>query len=189
MGWIRLGFLGALVASLWLAPAADGASLVAKDGQIHACYKAKGKGKGTLRVVRNAKARCPKHWKKTAWYAAGPGGANGSPGENGAAGQTGARGEQGAAGKSENVVVNQLEDKVKSLESILAGISNAQLKEAIAAVPLVGALCTQATALNEQSKGLGESAQALNTPLDGLIIAFAPVTVPTALAAFACPTP
>src|SRR3954454_9490028 len=53
---------------------ASAASLVARDGKIHACYKSRGKGKGTLRVVRNAKVKCPKKWKIPAWYASGPAG-------------------------------------------------------------------------------------------------------------------
>ncbi|HKH64731.1 MAG TPA: hypothetical protein VKA35_04645 [Solirubrobacterales bacterium] len=54
------------LAVLAFASTASAASPIAKDGKIHACYKAKGKGKGTLRLVRNGKVRCPRKsrdWK------------------------------------------------------------------------------------------------------------------------------
>jgi hypothetical protein len=129
-----LFLLGLCAFILFTSAPATAAGIVAKDGKIHACYKAKGKGKGTLRVVRSAKVKCPKKWKKTSWYAAGqpgPQGPQGESGQAGAAGATGATGAQGTPGRNENVVVNELEDKVtelltklQSLESVLKGISN-----------------------------------------------------------------
>jgi hypothetical protein len=176
---------------------ASAASLVARDGKIHACYKLKGRAKGTLRVVRSAKVRCPRGWKKTAWNARGPaatggngeGGSAGGNGEGGAPGSTGATGAAGTKGTVTSLEkqVTELLTKVKSLESILSGIDNTQLKEAIGAVPVVQTLCAQAAKLNEQSGKLGDSVQALNGVLGPLLLAFAPVSVPTALPAFACP--
>jgi hypothetical protein len=172
-------------------------SRASPQSMIHACFKARGKGKGTLRVVRSAKAKCPRGWKKAAWYARGPAatggsGENGSAGGNGEGGAPGSTGATGAAGTKGTVTslekqVTELLTKVKSLESILSGINNAQLKEAIGAVPVVQTLCTQAAKLNEQSGQLGDSVQALNGVLGPLLLAFAPVSVPTALPAFACP--
>jgi hypothetical protein len=175
---------------------ASAASLAGKDGMIHACFKAKGKAKGTLRVVRSAKAKCPRGWKKTAWSARGPAasgeGEAGSPGGNGEGGTAGTPGATGMTGAKGTVAslekqVTELLTKVKSLESILSGIDNAQLKSAIGAVPVVQTLCAQAGKLNEQSGKLGDSVQALNGVLGPLLLAFAPVSVPTALPAFACP--
>lgn len=189
-------FLFALCAFvLFTTSPASAAGIVARDGRIHACYKAKGKGKGTLRVVRNATARCPKRWKKVAWSASGVSGPQGEPGargENGATGATGATGPQGAPGRNENVVVNELEDKVtelltkvQSLEAILNGIDNAQLKEAIAAVPVVGELCAQTKALTEKSGELGSALEGLKTVLGTLTLLTLP-TIPTALTPFEC---
>src|SRR5215211_6348438 len=93
-GWTALALLGVLGALLMATPA-SGASLIAKDGKIHACYKAKGKGKGTLRVVRSAKVKCPKRWKKVAWYAAGSAGPQGEAGGPGGTGQPGSAGGTG----------------------------------------------------------------------------------------------
>ncbi len=178
---------------LFTSSPASAASPIAKDGKTHACYKAKGKGKGTLRVVRSGKVKCPKKWKKVAWYASGVPGAQGEAGAPGSAGEGGANGGSGQPGATGTVVVKQLEDKVtelltkvKSLEAILSGITNQQLKEAIAKVPVVGALCTQAKALNEQTTALGTALGGLSTVVDTLTVLGLP-TIPVALPAFECP--
>jgi hypothetical protein len=196
-------FLLALCAFVVLTSSPASAGIVAKDGKIHACYKAKGKGKGTLRVVRSAKVKCPKKWKKASWYASGqpgPQGEQGPQGQTGANGATGATGATGAPGRNENVVVNGLEDKVtelltkvQSLESILNGISNTQLKEAIAGIAktealetAVGSLCSQASALTEKSGELGTALGGLKTVLDTLTVLALP-SIPTALPPYSCP--
>lgn len=189
--------LGLVLALTVASQSAAAAPLVGKDGRIHACYKLKGKGKGTLRVVRSAKVRCPRHWKKVAWNAGGPAGAAGEQGSSGEAGtggesgQAGSKGDTGTQGTAAKVSslesqVTELLTKLKSLEGILAGITNSDLKGAIGAVPVVATLCGQAKTLNEQSSKLGESAGALNTVVKTLVPLFAPVAVP-ALPAFACP--
>jgi hypothetical protein len=190
--WTALALLGVLGALLIAAPA-SGASLIAKDGKIHACYKAKGKGKGTLRVVRSAKVKCPKRWKKVAWNAAGPAGPQGEAGAPGGTGQPGSAGGTGLPGTPATATVQQLEDKVtelltkvQSLESVLKGINNQQLKDAIAAVPVVDALCGQAKSLNEQSTALGTALGGLTTVVDTLTVMGLP-SVPTALPPFECP--
>src|SRR5689334_16450014 len=96
------------------ASTAPAASPIAKDGRIHACYKAKGKGKGTLRLVRNGKVRCPKKWKKVSWQANGATVA-GQPGPAGETGATGPQGDRGLTGTAGNVVVEELESKVSEL--------------------------------------------------------------------------
>jgi hypothetical protein len=186
----------ALVSS---APAAA-AGIVANDGKIHACYKAKGKGKGTVRLVRSAKVKCPKRWKKASWYASGQPGPQGKAGGPGNPGETGTNGGSGLPGTTGTVTVKGLEDKVtelltkvQSLETILKGISNEQLKEAIAGIAktealeaAVGSLCTQATALTSKSGELGTALGALSTILDPLTVMVLP-SIPTALDPFSCP--
>jgi len=192
-------------ASLLFASApASAASLVGKDGKIHACYKAKGKGKGTLRVVRSAKVKCPKRWKKVAWYASGQAGPQGQSGAPGAPGETGTNGGSGLPGTTGTVTVQALEDKVtelltkvQSLETILKGIDNTQLKEAIAGIAkvealetAVGSLCTQASTLTSRSNALenaigGLSLNAVLTTLGGALNVPA---LPGALSAFSCPS-
>jgi hypothetical protein len=101
--------------------------------------------------------------------------------------------QQRLPGTNATATVKQLEDKVtelltklKSLETVLSGINNQQLKEAIASVPVVDALCTQAKALNEQSTGLGTALSGLSAVVDTLTLMGLP-TVPAALPAFECP--
>ncbi|HET9197549.1 MAG TPA: collagen-like protein [Solirubrobacterales bacterium] len=173
---------------------ASAAPPVAGDGQIHACYKAKGKGKGTLRLVRNGKVRCPRKWKKVSWYAVGSAPVPGAPGPAGPKGDPGPEGKQGAPGVEGNVVVKELEDKVtelltrvQTLEGILSGVTNAELLNAIGAVPVVGALCEQAEDLTDQTTALGTTFGSLNTVLDTLLLGFSPISVPTALPSFSCP--
>ncbi|HET9154237.1 MAG TPA: collagen-like protein [Solirubrobacterales bacterium] len=198
---IYLVLLCAVAAILLTGTSASAGGIVAKDGKIHACYKAKGKGKGTLRVVRNAKVRCPRKWRKVSWYAsgaAGPQGTSGSPGANGETGTNGSDGLPGAPATA--TVVKQLEGKVTellnevaSLETILNGIDNQQLKEAIAGIAktealeaAVGSLCTQASALTSKSGELGSALGGLSTVLATLTVMALPA-VPTALPPFSCP--
>jgi len=190
---VLLALLGALVALASTSASASGASLVARDGRIHACYKAKGRGKGTLRVVRSAKVKCPRKWKKTSWYASGPAGPEGAAGSPGGNGETGTNGGSGLPGTTGTVTVKSLEDKVtellnkvQSLETILSGLNNQQLKEAIAAVPVVDALCAQTKALTGKSGELGTALGGLSTVLDTLTVLALP-SIPTALPPFECP--
>lgn len=189
---------------LFTSSPASAASIVAKDGRIHACYKAKGKGKGTLRVVRSAKAKCPKRWKKVSWYASGPAGPRGASGNNGAPGETGTNGSNGTAGTPATAtVVKQLEgkvtellNKVASLETILNGVSNQQLKEAIASIAdvkaleaAVGSLCSQSSMLTSQLNSVesalgGLKLNAALTTLGGLLEV---PTLPGPLSSFSCP--
>lgn len=190
-------FILALLAFLAFSATASAAAPVAKDGKIHACYKAKGKGKGTLRLVGSGKARCPRGWRKAAWYANGAPSSPGliaSPGPAGPKGDTGPEGKQGVPGVEGNVVVKELEDKVtelltkvESLEGILSGVTNGELLNAIGAVPAVGALCEQAEDLTDQTTALGSTLKSLNTLLDTLLLGFSPVEVPAALPSFSCP--
>lgn len=188
-------FTLALLGFLAFGSTASAASPIARDGKIYACYKVKGKAKGTLRLARSAKSRCPRKWKKVSWYANGSApGTIAPPGPAGPKGDTGPQGERGAPGTAGNVVVEQLEDKVtelltkvQSLEGILAGVTNTELLNAIGAVPAVGALCEQAEDLTSQTTALGSTLSSLNTVLSPLLLGFSPVTVPTALPPFSCP--
>lgn len=193
----------ALAASLLLfsSSTASAASPVARDGKIYACFKAKGKAKGDLRVVRSAKARCPRKWQKVAWQATSTPGPRGETGASGSSGSAGSNGQAGAAGtagvdgadSSAAVVgletkIAQLTLKVESLESILAGVTNADLLGAIGVVPTVSALCGQTEGLTGQVNALLGSLGGLNSLLDTLLVIFDPVGLPSALPTFTCPT-
>jgi hypothetical protein len=153
---------------------ASAAPPVARDGKIYACYKWKGKGKGTVRLVRNGKVRCQRKWKKVSWYA------KGSPGVPvlvAPPGPVGPQGPQGEKGTASNVVVEDLEDKVSELLNRVETLEGT-----------VVALCAQAELLNDQTTALGTSLGSLNTVLNTLLIGFSPVSVPTALPSFSCPS-
>lgn len=186
-----------LAASLLLlsSSTASAAPPVAKDGRLHACYKAKGKGKGTIRLVRNGKVGCPRRWRKVSWYANGLSVGPPPPGLVGPEGKPGPRGEQGAPGTAGNVVVKELEDKVSellarvvTLEGILDGVTNSDLLKAIDLSPLVANVCERTEALTDQTTALGSTLGSLNTVLNTLLLGFGPVQVPTALTEFDCPT-
>ncbi len=114
------------------------ASPVGKDGTIHACYKVKGKPKGTLRVV-GVKKHCKRGERKVVWNAAGQGGQGGTagqPGSNGS-GQPGTAGSNGSSSANEAVLkteIASLEVKIGSLEGILKGVSNGDLLGSLATV-------------------------------------------------------
>ena len=193
----------ALCASALFTCAPASAGIVANDGKIHACYKAKGKGKGTVRLVRSAKVKCPKKWKKASWYASGQAGPQGKAGAPGSPGETGTNGGSGLPGTTGTVTVKGLEDKVtelltkvQSLETILKGIDNAQLKEAIAAVANVKALESAVDTLCAQSSTLTSRANTLESALGGLSLNAVLTTLggvlnipalPGPLSSFSCP--
>ncbi|HET7120052.1 MAG TPA: hypothetical protein VFI17_02230 [Solirubrobacterales bacterium] len=172
----------ALVAcALSASPAADAARLVVgKDGKVHACYKAKGKHRGTLRVVRSAKVRCAKKWRKVAWSV------RAVPGPRGETGAAGAAGERGLPGTAGNVVVSELEGKV---DELLTKVTN--LESAIANLgaleATVSSLCSQTEALNGQTTALGTALGGLSAVVDTLTLLGLP-EVPAALPSYTCPT-
>jgi hypothetical protein len=126
---LALASLAVLALLVSVAPA-SAHLLLAKDGKIHACYKTKGKGKGTLRVVRNAKVRCPRKWRKVSWYAVAP------VAPPVAVGPQGIPGPQGAPGPLDTAAVDALENRVTELLTRVESLET-----------LVGSLCAQTEAL------------------------------------------
>jgi len=182
------------------------ASPVGKDGTIHACYKVKGKPKGTLRVV-GAQKRCKRGERKVVWNAAGQSGSNGTTGQNGSSGsgQSGADGANGSSSPNEVALKTQIASlnvKIDGLEKILGGLTNGDLlgavdtvkgltntdlTETVDALPLVSSLCLQVPLLTEQDNllrtvigGLG-----LSSALEAIGLLEIP-TLPTALDPFSC---
>ena len=167
----------ALLGFLAFSSTVSAAPPVARDGKIYACYKAKGKGKGTLRLVRSGKLRCPHRWKKVSWHANGlPIGPPPVSGPAGPKGDPGPQGEQGVPGTAGNIVVASLEDKVGELLNRVESLEG-----------VVASLCTQADLLNDQTSALGTTLGSLNTLLDTLLLGFSPIEVPAALPSFSCP--
>jgi len=177
---------------------ASAAGIVGRDGKVYACYRTKGKAKGTVRLVAKKK-KCRKGERKISWNATGPAGESG---QNGSSGEPGAGGEPGAAGLEGRIEkltnrVETLEEKLKGITntalgeviSKLQGISGNQLQEAVKAVANVNALCAQATTLTTKVNALGSALG--NTALGGTIPPLLQLVVPAVtglpLPAFSCP--
>lgn len=129
--------LTAVVALLvGLVGTATAAAPIGKDGTIHACYRVKGKPKGSLRVVPSAKKRCKRGERKVAWSVTGASGQTGTSGQSGSGGQAGAGGQAGTAGSSGTEAVLQsriasLTLKLEGIEGILNGITHSDLLGAL----------------------------------------------------------
>jgi hypothetical protein len=194
-------------AALCAAVIVGGASgaIVGKNGRVYACYKAKGKNRGAVRLVPK-KGKCRKGEKKVSWSVAGPAGQsgeNGQNGENGAGGEGGAGGEKGTAGtQTLEKQVQSLTSKLTSLESVLKGITNTELlgalgklqgvsgtglQEAVAKVPVVNTLCAQTSKLTTQSNELGGALEGieLGGSIPALLKLITPLPPPS-LPTFSC---
>lgn len=116
------------------ADVATAASPVGKDGKIHACYRVKGKPKGSLRVVPSTKKRCKRGERKVAWSVAGAAGQAGANGQAAGTGQEGQPGASGSSGGGEAALVTKvaaLNLKVESLENLLDGVDSGELLGAV----------------------------------------------------------
>lgn len=208
---VKAGFLvSALAAAMLLVGLCStsfAASPVGKDGTIHACYKVKGKPKGTLRVV-GAQKRCKRGERKVVWSASGQGGQSGAAGQNGQGGSSGSQGQGGTDGTSSanevalKTQIASLNVKIDGLEKILGGLTNGDLlgavstvkgltntnlTETVDALPLVSSLCDQNEEMAEQInlisgvvKNLG-----LSSALEALGLLVIP-TLPTDLPTLGC---
>jgi hypothetical protein len=149
------------------AGAASAAKRIGKNGVIHACFKAKGKNKGALRVVATKRAcRKMRGWRPLSWNANRPSKKavrvrRGRPGPQGGPGPEGMAGTAGQVEKSLletiqnqsaqiNALTAQVTDlggKVLSLESGLSGLTGdlATLEDT------VGEACGQLAVLTDQT--------------------------------------
>lgn len=195
--WLAsLAVAAMLLASLAGSAAARGP--IGKDGQIHACYRVKGKPKGALRVVRSARTHCRRGERKTTWsVASSSGGSASGRGSQGAPGQNGANGSTSSEEAALKAQVGALTLQVQALEGVLHGITNAdltgllatlngvtnsELQNAIGSVPLVEEVCAQTEELTGRSNAL----LGLLDTLDTLNL----LSLPTVLPTFSvCPAP
>ena len=178
-----------------LSETASAAGLVGKDGKVYACYRTKGKAKGTVRLVAKKK-HCRKGEKKISWNATAQAGQPGSSGESGSNGESGAGGGLGLETRVEKLTdrIESLEDKLKGITnatlneviSKLQGVSGTQLQEAVKAVANVNALCAQATKLTDQTQGLGGALKTAEV-IGGLGLSLLVPDLPLALPDFGCP--
>ncbi|HEU4600111.1 MAG TPA: hypothetical protein VFS26_10200 [Solirubrobacterales bacterium] len=178
---LALALLALGVCGLTIGQPANAAQLVAgRDGKVHACYKYKGRHRGTLRLVRSAKVRCSKKWRKVAWPV------RAVPGPRGEAGVAGATGERGVPGTAGNVAVEELEGKVSELLTKVTNLESA-IANLGALETTVSSLCTQTEALNGQTTALGTALSGFSAIVDTLTLLGLP-EVPVALPSYTCPT-
>lgn len=162
-----------------------------KDGLIHACYKLKGKAKGTMRVVPAGK-HCRRGERKLAWNVAGKKGSQGENGEGGEPGSGGGSGGDGSSGTAGATVpalekqVATLTSQVQTLEKLLQGINPGQLSALLGTLPAVSSLCSQASTLTGQVNSVN-GALGTTIGLVGSLIPGLPF-VPASLPAFSCPS-
>lgn len=181
--WLIALSAGVALLLAGLVGSAPAAKMVGKDGKVYACYKAKGKAKGSVRLVAK-RGKCKRGERKVSWGAAG---SQGLPGPQGAAGVNGAVGATGPAGSSElEAKVTELTTRVDTLEGVLEGVSNEALTDALANV---NALCTQATDLTDQVNSVATALE--DTALGGIIPLGLQLLVPglpAELPDFTCPS-
>lgn len=178
--WLIALSAGAALLLSGLAEPAPAAKMVGRDGKVYACYKAKGKQKGSVRLVAK-RGKCKRGERKVSWAAAGPPGPQGSVGANGAVGAPGAAGGSGLETK-----VTELTTRVETLEGVLEGVTNEALTDGLANV---NALCTQATDLTDQVNSVATALE--DTALGGIIPIGLQLLVPglpTELPDFTCPS-
>jgi hypothetical protein len=179
---------GALLLTWSMSGAAQAKSVVGPDGQIHGCYKKKGKQKGALRVVPPRK-KCRKGEKRLAWNAQGQGGQPGQNGVPGGSGSTSTKVLENRVTVLESQVsqltsqLTQLTGQVATLQGILAGISHQDLTNALANVD---SLCSEMSSVVDYARGVGDVLDALDVGLPLLNLG---TLIPTALSAYACPQP
>jgi len=114
----------ALSIALTTAGPASAASPIGPDGQIHGCYVAKGKQKGSVRLLPAGK-KCKKRKKEKpiAWSVQGP---QGTPGAAGAQGVPGPAGESGiSSAQLQSLVerINQQDATIASLQTTVTGLT------------------------------------------------------------------
>ena len=176
------------LAGLALAARPAAAAPIGSDGVVHACYKAKGKPKGALRVVKPGKAcKAKKGEKAIAWTVFG------SPGTTGSTGSTGSSGAPAttAATKSDLVALLGLIQQQAALIDSLTGQLDAlglDIDALTSQLGLVSDLCDQLSAVTTQANALrtvisGIGLNGVLTALGGLLQIPA---LPGALDPFSC---
>jgi len=171
-----------LLSALLLAGDAAAATSPIKNGKINACYKVRGKAKGSMRLLAG-KRHCKRGERKLSWSVAGTTGAQGatgaqggqgSQGSTGPQGNPGAKGESGSGGASTlanleskvaslNVEVKALEDLLEGvstgdLSSVLSklnGITGTQLGDAVSSAPIVSSLVPKVASVEGLLAGVG----------------------------------
>lgn len=156
-----------------------------KNGVIYACFKAKGKNKGALRVVAS-KRGCKKlrgGWRPVSWSANGSSGASGQSGTQGSAGTSGERGpqgnpgpegkegEQGLTGTVEESLVETIQTQTTQIHDLtqqVTGLSGELLGLEADLNTQVTSLTNEVTGLTNEVLGLEDTVKSACTQLSAL---------------------
>lgn len=210
-GWRRAfgtAAVAALALSLSITAPSAAAAPIGADGVIQACYKAKGKQKGAVRVVKSTKkCKRKRSERPLSWGIQGPAGPAGSVSPQVLALIWT---QQSKIATLETQVseltdqVSELTDQVSELTEVLQGVTNADLTSVISkldgitgadltnlvdALPAIDSLCAQVAALTTRGNDLLAAIGGLS--LNGVLTGIGGVlnipSLPTPLSAYACP--
>ncbi len=162
---LRIGVIATVAASvlfLWTAGAASAAKFLGANGVIHACFKAKGKNKGAVRVVA-AKHACKRMrgWRPLSWSANGSSGQaarveGGQQGPQGNPGPEGKAGQAGAAGQVEKSLLETVQSQTTQINALSAQVTDLSGK-VLDLEGTVGDTCDQLELLTDQSNEILDS--------------------------------
>ena len=186
----------ALAAIMLVVPLGAGAAKIGTGGTINACYKAKGKPKGALRVVAPGKACKRKRGERPLSWAVAPAATGTVSNEDVYALLTYIQQQQSE--------IETLTSQLETVEGILGGVTNGELsgvisklqgitgtdlQGAIDSVPVVASLCSQVSAVTTRVDALRTviSGLGLNGVLTGLGGVLNIPALPVALGAYTCP--
>jgi len=198
---LRTGGIAAAVAlsALFLSTAcvANAAQPLGKNGVIYACFKAKGKSKGALRVVPSKRScRKMRGWRPLSWGATGSPEASGqgaSQGATGSSGQAGPKGNpgpegkegaQGIAGQVEKSLLDTIDTQTTKINDLTKQVTDLST-EVGDLEDTVDETCTQLTTVTKQADEVLESL--LGTSVGGILGAVLNVpSPPDPLGEFEC---
>jgi hypothetical protein len=169
--------LAGALAFLIAAPPAEAGRLVVRGAKIKACYKVKGKQRGTIRLV-GARQRCRRGERKVVWNV------RGRRGAVGARGLQGLQGLSGPAGSVDSSLLSIIDQQSSQIETLTTQVSDLTSQLGGLDTTLTAA-CGQLDTLTDQSNALSTTVGnlSLNGVLGGLIVV---PGLPAVLPAFSC---
>jgi hypothetical protein len=189
---LPLTLVAILCGGLLLAPAQAGAFNPGAGGVFYACVKAKGKQKGTMRLVGAGK-KCKHGQRKVTWSGTG---ITGAPGETGTSGGAGTPGSQGTTDSTLQPQIDTLTQQLTTVQSTLQSQIDAltgQVNTLTTTTTSLGlrlsSACTQLSALTGRSDALRTAIAGLgvNNALTLLGGALSIPALPAALGPYTCP--
>jgi hypothetical protein len=171
---------------------ATAAQPLGKNGVIYACVKAKGKNKGSLRVVPSkSSCRRMRGWRPLTWSANGAGaagqagsqGAAGGGGQPGPEGNPGPEGKEGAAGQVEKSLVETIQSQTVQINSLTDQVANLS-DDVVGLEGTVGETCDQLKTVTKQTDDVLDSL--VGASIGGVLAVLNVPSPPDPLGTFEC---